>query len=178
MGAYGTPEHLPNDERQEPNYQYGYGNYDGSQYTDTQRKYKKRGLKGWQIVLITIVVTIACFYAVGSYEISTGRVQTVVDTKPTVSAKGNIIVPQSVAPSSAAEFSISKATYDKAKKGMPYEAIKKLFGSAGKQTSESGEKGDEYYTADYEWSNEDDSICIMMFFLDGKLETKTEYGLE
>jgi len=73
---------------------------------------------------------------------------------------------------------ISKSTYDKAVEGMSYEEVKKLFGSPGKEISEAGTKGDEYFTAVYEWDNVANGSYASVVFIGNKLQSKSEYGLE
>lgn len=73
---------------------------------------------------------------------------------------------------------ITKGKYDKIKTGMSYEQVKEIIGTDGKVLSESGEKGEKYYMVIYEWEGNKIGSSANMTFLENKLETKLQYGLE
>lgn len=74
---------------------------------------------------------------------------------------------------------ISKAEFDKIQNGMSYEEVVAIIGGEGNLQSESGSKGDQFYTVMYGFDGESGlgSNAILMF-QGNKLETKSQFGLE
>ena len=74
---------------------------------------------------------------------------------------------------------ISMAEFEKVQTGMTYEEVVKIIGGEGEIQSETGAKGDEYYTVGYKWDGEKGfgSNAIMMF-QGNKLDTKAQAGLK
>lgn len=74
---------------------------------------------------------------------------------------------------------ISMAEFEKVQSGMTYEEVVKIIGGEGEIQSETGAKGDEYYTVGYKWDGEKGfgSNAIMMF-QGNKLDTKAQAGLK
>lgn len=74
---------------------------------------------------------------------------------------------------------ISMAEFEKVQTGMTYEEVVKIIGGKGEIQSETGAKGDEYYTVGYKWDGEKGfgSNAIMMF-QGNKLDTKAQAGLK
>lgn len=74
---------------------------------------------------------------------------------------------------------ISMAEFEKVQSGMTYEEVVKIIGGEGEMQSETGAKGDEYYTVGYKWDGEKGfgSNAIMMF-QSNKLDTKAQVGLK
>lgn len=170
MGAYGTPEHLPN---QDNFPQDSYGNYGQYPYRPIKQHHKKT----WIIVAVAIVGALVAMERYGAYLNSQGY-NPDTNTFAVVSSKSS--EENSSAPPSAtapAKF-ISKATYDKLKTGMTYEAVVKLFGFPGKQIYESGEKGSGNFVVSYLWQSGSGPQQIQIDFLENKLWDKTEYYLE
>jgi len=170
MGAYGTPEHLPN---QDASQKKPCGNY--GQYPD--QPIKKHRKKTWIIISVTIVGIFVAMERYGAYLNSRGynpntNAFAVTSSQP---QKADASTPSS---KSIPTSFISKATYDKLKTGMTYEDVVKLFGLSGKQVYESGEKGSENFATSYLWKNENGSQQIQINFIGNKLYDKTEYYLE
>ena len=79
---------------------------------------------------------------------------------------------------STAKNYITKADYDQIQNGMSYEDVVKIIGSDGEQMSETGTKGDEYYTVVYDWKGKDGASNAVMEFQGDKLQTKSQIGLQ
>ena len=170
MGAYGTPEHLPNQDNSSQN---AYGNYGQYPCQPVKQHHKKI----WIITTVAIVGALVAMEHYGAYLNSQGYNS---DTNTFAIASSQPPEENSSAPSSVtapASF-ISKATYDKLKTRMSYEAVVRLFGLPGKQVYESGEKGSGNFVVSYLWKNENGPQQIQIDFLENKLYDKTEYYLE
>ncbi|WP_444659395.1 hypothetical protein ACRQV7_03005 [Caproiciproducens sp. R2] len=170
MGAYGTPEHLPNQDDFQNNLYGGYGQY-------PCQPVKKHHKKAWIIIISVIVVTLVATERYGAYLNSRGynpdiNAFAVISSQPP--KENSSILSGETIPASF----ISKATYDKLKTGMTYEDVVNLFGLSGKQIYESGERGSENFVTSYLWKNENGPQQIQINFVDNKLYDKTEYYLE
>jgi hypothetical protein len=76
---------------------------------------------------------------------------------------------------------ISKAEFDKIQAGMTYEEVVEIIGGEGELNSESGAKGDQYYTAMYTWNGESGFGANANATFQGnpaKLQNKSQFGLE
>lgn len=173
MGAYGTPEHPPNQNDNVP--KDFYGNY--GQYQYPYHPVKKLHKRIWIIITVIIIGILVAMERYGAYLNSQGYEP---DTNTFAVVSSSLSEENSSAPSSTttpASF-ISKETYDKLTTGMTYEAVVKLFGLPGKQIYESGEKGSGDFVVSYLWENENGPQQIQIDFLENKLWRKTEYYLE
>ena len=170
MGAYGTPEHLPN---QDNFPQDSYGNYGKYPYGPIKQRHKKT----WIIVTVVIVGALVAMERYGAYLNSQGY-----DPDTNTFAVVSSQPPEEDSSTSSSTASptafISKATYDKLKTGMSYEAVVKLFGLPGKQIYESGERGSGNFVVSYLWQSGSGPQQIQIDFLENKLYDKTEYYLE
>ena len=74
---------------------------------------------------------------------------------------------------------ISMKEFETIQTGMSYKEVVKIIGGEGEMQSETGTKGDEYYTVAYKWNGEKGfgSNAIIMFQGD-KLDTKAQAGLK
>jgi hypothetical protein len=76
---------------------------------------------------------------------------------------------------------ISKEEFDKIQAGMTYEEVVEIIGGEGELNSESGSKGDQYYTAMYTWNGESGFGANANATFQGnpaKLQNKSQFGLE
>ncbi|WP_259345493.1 DUF3862 domain-containing protein [Priestia aryabhattai] len=76
---------------------------------------------------------------------------------------------------------ISKAEFDKIQNGMSYEEVVQIIGGEGELNSESGAKGDQYYTVMYTWNGESGFGANANAMFQGnpaKLQNKSQFGLE
>lgn len=76
---------------------------------------------------------------------------------------------------------ISKEEFDKIQAGMTYEEVVEIIGGEGELNSESGTKGDQYYTAMYTWNGESGFGANANATFQGnpaKLQNKSQFGLE
>lgn len=74
---------------------------------------------------------------------------------------------------------MTKAKFDQIQNGMTYEAVSKIIGGPGELTSETGTKGDQFYTAIYSYKgNGDIGANAILMFQDDKLMNKTQMGLQ
>lgn len=80
--------------------------------------------------------------------------------------------------SSKADSYITKAKFDQIQNGMSYEQVKSIIGSDGELMSEVGTKGDAYYTVMYDWKASDGIANATFEFQDGKLQLKSQVGLQ
>jgi hypothetical protein len=72
---------------------------------------------------------------------------------------------------------ITKAKFDKIQNGMSYKDVKTIIGSDGDMMSETGTKGDQYYTVIYDWKAADGIANATFEFQGDKLQTKSQAGL-
>lgn len=70
---------------------------------------------------------------------------------------------------------VTKSMYDKLKTNMTYDEVKSILGEGGELTYEY--KEEDYSAETYIWTNEDESY-LSVDFTDGKLESKSQYGLK
>ncbi|MED4641471.1 DUF3862 domain-containing protein [Bacillus cereus] len=74
---------------------------------------------------------------------------------------------------------ISKAEFDQIQNGMTYEEVKEIIGSDGEIMSESGQKGQQFYTIMYSWKGEQGFGANANFmFQEDKLQNKAQFGLQ
>ena len=89
--------------------------------------------------------------------------------------------PQQAAPTPAPEpkKGITKAEFDQIQNGMTYEQVVQIIGSEGEVMSESGQKGDQYYTVMYTWEGESGfGANANAMFQGGKMVNKAQFGLK
>lgn len=74
---------------------------------------------------------------------------------------------------------ITKAEFDQIKSGMTYEQVSKIIGGPGELLSESGSKGNQFYTVMYMYDGEGElgANANFMFQAD-KLQNKAQMGLK
>lgn len=74
---------------------------------------------------------------------------------------------------------ITMAEFNKIQNGMSYEEVTKIIGGPGELTSETGTKGDQFYTAMYSYKGESGlGANAILTFQDDKLMNKTQMGLK
>lgn len=87
--------------------------------------------------------------------------------------------PVSPAPTPEKKTSITKGDFDKMQNGMTYEQVVQAIGVEGELMSESGQKGDQYYTVMYEWKGSGDlGANANAMFQGNKLQSKAQFGLK
>lgn len=69
---------------------------------------------------------------------------------------------------------VTMAKYEQVKDGMTYEEVEAIMGSKGEEISRS--KSGEFELVMYTWKNATGSMIAM--FQNGKLKTKSQYGLK
>ncbi|KZE44140.1 hypothetical protein AV540_02240 [Brevibacillus parabrevis] len=67
---------------------------------------------------------------------------------------------------------ISKTTFDKIQNGMTYEEVTGIIGGEGELLSEAGNKGERHHEGETLGSS------ASLAFLDGKLQVKSQIGLQ
>lgn len=74
---------------------------------------------------------------------------------------------------------MSKTEFEKIQNGMSYEEVTKIIGGPGELTSEVGSKGDQFYTAAYQYEGEGQlGANAILMFQGGKLASKSQFGLK
>lgn len=76
---------------------------------------------------------------------------------------------------------ISAEEFDKIQAGMTYEEVVEIIGGEGEMNSESGSKGDPYYTVMYTWKGEKGFGANANATFQGspaKLQNKSQFGLK
>lgn len=74
---------------------------------------------------------------------------------------------------------ISKAEYDQIHVEMTYDDVVKIIGGPGAVASESGKKGEPFYSITYKWDGETGAGSYAnLTFQNGKLKEKTQSGLK
>ncbi|MDH6349499.1 DUF3862 domain-containing protein [Brevibacillus sp. 1238] len=88
--------------------------------------------------------------------------------------------PTNAAPASAAneKTKISKAAFDKIENGMTYEEVTGIIGGEGELLSEAGNKGEQHHAVVYMYEGETLGSSASLAFLDGKLQVKSQIGLQ
>lgn len=82
-------------------------------------------------------------------------------------------------PTKKEDKGISKEEFDKLENGMSYEEAVEIIGVEGELISETGSKGDQFYTVMYQWDGESGfGANANAMFQGGKLESKAQFGLE
>lgn len=62
--------------------------------------------------------------------------------------------------------------------GMSYEEVVEIIGSEGELLSETGTKGDQFYTVMYKWDGEGLGANANFTFQNNKLQNKSQFGLK
>lgn len=73
---------------------------------------------------------------------------------------------------------MSKAEFEQIQNGMSYEEVTAIVGGPGELSSETGTKGDEFYTAAYTFKGESLGANAILMFQGGKLMSKSQAGLK
>ncbi|MFD3450200.1 hypothetical protein ACFDTO_37105 [Microbacteriaceae bacterium 4G12] len=73
---------------------------------------------------------------------------------------------------------ISLEQFSKLKTDMTYEEVKNIIGCDGDQVGSVGEKGDPNYQVRYGWKGKAPNSGAIITFMDGKLRSKTQDGLQ
>ncbi|WP_309479061.1 DUF3862 domain-containing protein [Brevibacillus agri] len=77
------------------------------------------------------------------------------------------------------EGTMSKAEFDKIQNGMSYEEVVAIVGGPGEMLSETGTKGDQFYTVMYAWEGEGGfGANANAMFQGGKMISKSQFGLK
>ncbi|MED4586688.1 DUF3862 domain-containing protein [Brevibacillus choshinensis] len=83
------------------------------------------------------------------------------------------------APKPENEGTMSKAEFDEIQNGMTYEEVVAIVGGPGEMLSESGNKGDQFYTEMYMWKGEGGiGANANAMFQSGKMTNKSQFGLK
>ena len=115
-----------------------------------------------------------------SEPVKTEQTQPAQNTTPATTTPKND-TPQQAAPTPTPEpkKGITKAEFDQIQNGMTYEQVVQIIGSEGEVMSESGQKGDQYYTVMYTWEGESGfGANANAMFQGGKMVNKTQFGLK
>lgn len=116
---------------------------------------KKTG-KGSTILGLLIVVLIA--FAIGSF-ISDGFVSFFTDDDDKKSV------------------TITMEEFDELETGMSYSEVIEVVGGKGELRNENG-KGTDFHTQIYRYKGKDDSAYATLYFINGQLQTKSQFGLD
>lgn len=74
---------------------------------------------------------------------------------------------------------ITMAEFEKIQNGMTYEEVVNIIGAEGEIISETGQKGEQFYTVLYQWEGESGfGANANATFQDGKMVNKAQFGLE
>ncbi|WP_379968313.1 hypothetical protein [Ectobacillus sp. sgz5001026] len=73
---------------------------------------------------------------------------------------------------------ITATQFASIKEGMSYDEVKQLLGSEGDIINESGEKGTPTYKVDYAWPGKTSRTMGRVTFLDGKVRSTFQNGLQ
>jgi hypothetical protein len=74
--------------------------------------------------------------------------------------------------------SIDMGEFEKIQNGMSYGEVAKIIGSEGEMMSETGAKGDPYYTVIYNWKGKDGISNSVITFQGDKVYNKAQIGLQ
>ena len=73
---------------------------------------------------------------------------------------------------------INMAEFEEIQNGMSYGEVAKIIGSEGEMMSETGAKGDPYYTVIYTWKAKDGISNAVITFQGDKVYNKAQIGLQ
>jgi Domain of Unknown Function with PDB structure (DUF3862) len=137
---------------------------------------KKSILKRWWFWAIVIIVIIG-IGAVGGGEEETNTAEQA-STEPQINEEKPKPKENDEKSEPENKPTISKAEFDAIKTGMTYEEVVEIIGSEGEVRSETGEAGSEFHTIMYSWDGEGIGANASLMFQGGKLQSKSQFGLE
>ncbi|MEK3955348.1 DUF3862 domain-containing protein [Psychrobacillus sp. FSL K6-1464] len=92
---------------------------------------------------------------------------------------GKLLNKSQVGVSNGSDVTITLDEFNNIANGMTEEEVFEIVGGAGDISSESGDKGTDFYTIMYEYSGEDGfGANASLMFQGGKLQNKSQFGLE
>lgn len=133
----------------------------------------------WGIVALVIIAVVGGKNSVPKEEVKLASTEPKQEVKNETKKENKPEVKKADPTKEGNKEGISKAEFDQIQNGMTYEEVKTIIGSDGEVMSESGQKGQQFYTIMYSWNGEQGLDANANFiFQEEKLQNKAQFGLK